>query len=245
MSSRALCWRGAAAAELLRAGRHPTVAEVADAAEVSRATAYSYFLSQQTLLEEAGLELAEKNGVESPLEEAWAGCGDDLVRRWEVFCPIYYDLFLKNEAVYRSMLRTQQERWLEAYARGEAASVAVRQARRIPIIENLLAPLRDRIADVAYREHADGLVVVAGIEPLVVLKDICGATSDQAVERLAWAGRVMIEAALTAARSPSTAVDSPSALDECDLTAAPPAPAEQQQPPCLRPARTLPGRRIS
>ncbi len=189
-----------AASDLLRAGRQPTVAEVADAAEVSRATAYSYFPSQQALLEEAGLELAEKARIEEALEAAWVECGDDVVRRWEAFCPIYYDLFGRNEAVYRSMLRTQQDRWLEANAKGQAGSVVVRQARRVPVIDNLLAPLRAELAEAAYRQLADSLAVVAGIEPLVVLEDICGASFDHAVQRVTWAGRVMIQATLLKAR---------------------------------------------
>lgn len=190
----------AAAAELLRAGRQPTVAEVADAAEVSRATAYTYFPRQQVLLEEAGLELAEKARVEEALEAAWAGCGDDVVQRWEAFCPVYFGLFRRNEAVYRSMLRAQQERWLEANARGEGGSVVVRQARRVPILERLLAPLRPKLDGAAYRQLADSLAVTAGIEPLVVLEDICGLTADQAVARMTWAGRILIEASLREAR---------------------------------------------
>jgi AcrR family transcriptional regulator len=46
----------AAAAELVRQGKSPTVAEVADAALVSRATAYRYFPSQEYLLAEAALQ---------------------------------------------------------------------------------------------------------------------------------------------------------------------------------------------
>lgn len=194
-----------AAADLLRAGRQPTVAEVADAAEVSRATAYSYFPSQQMLLEEAGLELAEKARIDEALDAAWSACGDDVVRRWEVFCPIYYGLYGRNEAVYRSMLRAQQERWLDANARGEVDVVVVRQARRRPIIDRLLAPLRPTVTVTAYRQLADSLAVVAGIEPLVVLKDICGADLDQAVGRMTWAGRVMIEATL-ASLQPTSAL---------------------------------------
>ncbi len=182
----------AAAVDLLRAGRQPTVAEVADVAEVSRATAYNYFPTQQVLLEEAALELAEKSRVEEALEVAWAQCGDDMVRRWEAFCPIFFDLYRRNEAIYRSMLRTQQDRWLEANRKGEAGSAVVREARRVPIIEGLLAPLRAETEAGAYRQLADGLAVVAGIEPLVVLKDICGVTFDEAVQRLTWAGRAMI-----------------------------------------------------
>ena len=46
----------AAAVELLKRGKSPTVAEVADAALVSRATAYRYFPTQEYLLFEAALE---------------------------------------------------------------------------------------------------------------------------------------------------------------------------------------------
>src|SRR6267378_4915762 len=41
-----------AAAELMRQGREPTVAEVAQVGEVSRATAYRYFPTQESLLVE-------------------------------------------------------------------------------------------------------------------------------------------------------------------------------------------------
>src|ERR1700694_655771 len=41
-----------AAAELMRQGREPTVADVAEVGEVSRATAYRYFPTQESLLVE-------------------------------------------------------------------------------------------------------------------------------------------------------------------------------------------------
>src|SRR5512140_3415920 len=45
-----------AAAKLLAAGKTPSVTEVADAADVSRRTAYRYFPTQDQLLVEAALE---------------------------------------------------------------------------------------------------------------------------------------------------------------------------------------------
>src|SRR5579885_1316568 len=58
----------AAAAALLREGRTPTVAEVAEAAQVSRATAYRYFPSQEMLLAEVALFAV--GGPLSPRDEA-------------------------------------------------------------------------------------------------------------------------------------------------------------------------------
>src|SRR3712207_4205427 len=45
-----------AAVALVQQGKQPSVAEAADAAQVSRATAYRYFPSQERLLLEAALE---------------------------------------------------------------------------------------------------------------------------------------------------------------------------------------------
>src|SRR4030081_3563512 len=52
-----------AAAELVRQGREPTVAEVAEVGEVSRTTAYRYFPTQESLLVEMRMF-----ALEGPLE---------------------------------------------------------------------------------------------------------------------------------------------------------------------------------
>src|ERR687883_1696561 len=58
----------AAAVELVEQGQSPTVAEVADAALVSRATAYRYFPTQEYLLFEAALE-STRSDIDRQLEE--------------------------------------------------------------------------------------------------------------------------------------------------------------------------------
>src|SRR5450432_3450677 len=59
-----------AAVALVSAGGAPSVAEVADAARVSRRTAYRYFPTQEQLLVEASLE-----GVRGIIWEAIEGAG--------------------------------------------------------------------------------------------------------------------------------------------------------------------------
>ena len=57
-----------AAARLMKAGRNPTLEEVAEEALVSRATAYRYFPGVDALLVEAALDVAMPTG-----EELFAG----------------------------------------------------------------------------------------------------------------------------------------------------------------------------
>src|SRR5215470_2548535 len=67
-----------AAADLVRQNRAPTVAEAAERALVSRATAYRYFPTQQSLLIEVQADAAQL----SP-DEVLAGVGDDVAGRVE------------------------------------------------------------------------------------------------------------------------------------------------------------------
>src|SRR5690242_20110483 len=52
----------AAAAHLMREGRKPSLEEVAEAALVSRATAYRYFPNVEALLAEASVDVVVPNG---------------------------------------------------------------------------------------------------------------------------------------------------------------------------------------
>src|SRR5579871_3348380 len=58
----------AAASELMRAGRHPTVTDVAEAAGISRATAYRYFPTQELLWAEVALFAVGGPLFQSPAE---------------------------------------------------------------------------------------------------------------------------------------------------------------------------------
>jgi AcrR family transcriptional regulator len=184
----------AAAVDLIRAGHQPTVAEVADAAEVSRATADGYFPSQQALFLEVAVELREQPGLEEDVEAAWAACQDDVVCRWEAYCKLLHEVLVRNEPVFRMMLRAHQDGWLDANRKAEVDSVVLRQGRRLSAIARVLAPICERIPERSYQRLSEGLAIAIGIESLVVLKDICGASEDQALQSMIWAGRVMIEA---------------------------------------------------
>ena len=90
-----------AAGELVEAGRTPTVAEAADAADVSRATAYRYFPSQDALLAEAVL-LSDTLTVEGVLGPSTPTAS----KNGSSWCNAsYYDHISARETQFRHFLR--------------------------------------------------------------------------------------------------------------------------------------------
>jgi AcrR family transcriptional regulator len=71
----------ASASELLRNGKHPTVTDAAEAAGISRATAYRYFPSQEMLWAEVALFAADGPLLKSTTERAGRSVGPGSDRR--------------------------------------------------------------------------------------------------------------------------------------------------------------------
>src|SRR3954471_15959831 len=63
----------AAAADLLREGKTPTVNDVADAADVSRRTVYQYFPTLEQLLIDATLGMLSQTAVDEAIDAADTG----------------------------------------------------------------------------------------------------------------------------------------------------------------------------
>ncbi len=172
----------AAAAELVRDGRTPTVAEVAEAAEISRATAYRYFPTQDMLLAEVALFAAggpldaiEDGDPELPAPDAVAR----LVRRVGAWA-------YESEAALRTLLRLSLD----------PASGVRRPGHRVGWIADVLAPARARLDDETYGRLATSLTLLLGIDPVVVMTDIARVPRDEALDTLEWTARALVERAL-------------------------------------------------
>src|SRR5215208_1615791 len=92
-----------AATRLVREGASPSVTEVADAAGVSRATAYRYFPTQESLLAEV---------LVPDLETALAAeaLPDDLENRFGAAFTTLWSSDVANEVALRTVLRRGLER---------------------------------------------------------------------------------------------------------------------------------------
>src|SRR5215210_3757757 len=174
-----------AATRLVREGASPSVTEVADAAGVSRATAYRYFPTQESLLAEI---------IVPDLDEALA---EDLESRFGAAFRTIWSFIIANEAVSRTVLRRGLERPPgESVAREEEAAGSIRAGRRVRWLRNALAPARERMDEESFERLVAAMCLCVGIESLVVLRDVCGLKAKEAEEVARWAAFTLLRASL-------------------------------------------------
>jgi AcrR family transcriptional regulator len=173
-----------AAAALMRENRAPTVAEAAERALVSRATAYRYFPTQQSLLIEVQADAAQP----SP-GDVLAEAGDDAAERIETASRAISRMILADEALYRNQMRISQELWF-----GREAGTPVREGRRLAWIDQALAPAATRLPAGTLAALRNALAAVIGVEPVVSLRDVCGLSPQATEDTLAWTARTIVEA---------------------------------------------------
>jgi AcrR family transcriptional regulator len=170
-----------------------TVAEVASAATVSRATAYRYFPSRSQLITALVEEsLGPVRRFESSELDGHARLKDLFVRT--------FPRFTEFEAQLRAALQLSLEHWALEKA-GALKEEAFRRGHRTHILDRAAAPLRARLGSAGYGRLLRALSLFYGIEPYVVLKDVWNA-SDREVESISrWVLDALVEAALSEARA--------------------------------------------
>ncbi|MBM6594226.1 TetR/AcrR family transcriptional regulator [Microvirga pudoricolor] len=175
----------AAARELLTSGRQPTVSEVADHAGISRATAYRYYSAPEVLAQEAILD-----AVAAQFEGLAAGMtrGDDPARNAEDLVAAVLRMVLANEALFRTFLT------LASAGDGRPT----RGGRRVRWIGAALEPLASRLLPGDFDRLVNALSLLAGIETVVVLKDVCGLDPDAMENTVRWMTRALVAQALEA-----------------------------------------------
>ncbi len=177
-----------AAAQLMKQGRRPSLDEVAEAALVSRATAYRYFPSTEALLAEASLDVVTPDAA-----ALFAGSAStDPAARLEKVDAALHDMMLANEPALRLMLANA----LQRAARGDVESeTPLRQNRRTPLIEAALEPVRRQFKPSALDLLAKALALIVGTEAMVVFKDVLQLDDAEARRVKRWAIRALVEAA--------------------------------------------------
>ncbi|MBI1170774.1 TetR family transcriptional regulator [bacterium] len=170
-----------AAGELAAQGLKPTVAEVADHAGISRATAYRYFSTPEDILREAVLDVIAR-AIEPHPRPAGADPADTEAALADLVAQVF-DMVTRNEPMFRAMLA------------GSLDKGARRGGRRQVWIADVLAPLRPGMAPERFDRLVYSLCLLTGIETLVVLKDVCGLDGTRAQDVTLWAARTLLAGA--------------------------------------------------
>lgn len=177
------------AVRLMQKGLIPSVADVAEEAQVSRATAYRYFPSQAALVS-AVVDEALGPILDWTSDEADAGERvDDLLR---TSLP-RIDEF---EATFRAALRHALDEWAGRQAGGDGDDARFRRGHRIELLRDAVAPLADHLPGNEADRLAKALSLIFGVETLVILKDIWGCDAGEAAEIARWAARALVAATM-------------------------------------------------
>lgn len=177
-----------AAQRLLDAGSEPTVAEAADAASVSRATAYRYFPSQIELLFECAHRIAGPSAAEMFLGPDAPSDPEDRIALVHDF---FYDYIAAREAQFRQYFRHQ----LLLSSQPDTEDRTSRPGYRIGLIETALEPIAAELgpARLARLQHA--LAVLIGTEALIASADVLHLDHDTARADNRWACQLLVRAA--------------------------------------------------
>jgi AcrR family transcriptional regulator len=172
-----------ATVKLLERGTTPSVAEVAEAADVSRRTVYLYFQTLEQLLADAALE-ASRTAVEPRFE-----AGDDPAERVEGLVRAVQQGFAETEHLGRTIIRATV-----GAPTSEKGTRPRRGYRRVEWIERALEPLRDSLEPERFERLVSALTLVIGWEAMIVLEDTRGLSADEAEEVCVWVARALLEA---------------------------------------------------
>jgi AcrR family transcriptional regulator len=194
-----------AAADMLRRGHEPTVAEAAEAAGVHRATAYRYFPTAASLMADASLT-AGMPDIDETLREVPR---DDPIAVMDAGVREVCRYMFNEEAMFRNIVRVTVDRWFEATKQRDPDPVAVRETRRFLYIDRALEPLARSLSPDALQLLRNALALVYGAEALIVTRDVCRLGVEEATEVMRWAAKSLIRGAMAAAEPVRPASGSP------------------------------------
>ncbi|UDL88251.1 TetR/AcrR family transcriptional regulator [Mesorhizobium sp. PAMC28654] len=177
------------ATRLMQAGATPSVSEVAEAAEVSRATAYRYFPSQAALV-----QAVVDEGLGPIL--TWQSTSIDAERRVAELFDTAMPRIEAFEATFKAALKLSLDQWARRQAGTLGAEPAFTRGHRVALLKDAIEPLKDRLPPAEFNRLGQALSLIFGVEVLIVLKDIWGLDSRETMSVAQWAAGALVRGAM-------------------------------------------------
>jgi AcrR family transcriptional regulator len=174
----------AAARAIAARGEPVTVTAAAAEAGISKATAYRYFAASDTLAMEAALD-GVFAGAEAVIGEA-----TEVRERVHRVARYLFDATRENERGFRLFLGKALE------ASAQEGAPQLRGARRLPMYEAALEPVRARLAPQAFKDLVHALSGATGLEAWLALRDVCRLEEAEAYRILALTVDALLDALL-------------------------------------------------
>lgn len=178
-----------AAIGLMQSGITPSVTEVAEAAEVSRATAYRYFPSQAALVQ------AVVDEALGPILK-WQSSDPDPKKRIRDLLATSMPRIDEFEATFRAALKLSLDQWAQRQAGTLGNEPRFTRGHRIELLKQVTAPLKELMSPAKRERLSQALSLVFGVEVMIVLKDIWGLSAAEAQGVAEWAAAALVDAAM-------------------------------------------------
>jgi AcrR family transcriptional regulator len=178
-----------AAAQLLAAGATPSLAEVADHALISKATAYRYFASADALIAEVMFDREFPD-----VDQVLGSIGNEPAARVLAVETAVNDAMLSHEHAVRMIVRNAIEMALS----GTDGTVH-RLGRRQKLIAAAVEPLAKALKPEALKRLRHALALVIGPEAILAARDVCGLSPDETRKVTRWAAEALVSHAVSGA----------------------------------------------
>jgi AcrR family transcriptional regulator len=172
-------------------GEPPSVAQVADKAGISVATAYRYFPNPKSMRSDAAVSATRDFPT---FDEVLANAGDDPLVRVELLIRTIGRLQFADEPVWRGVLQATLERWFAQWEKG-GEMVPVRSTARFDGVRLALRPLADELPPEEFLRLVHAVMLVCGLEALVATRDAAGLEPEEAIDTMVWAAQALIRSA--------------------------------------------------
>ncbi|AKP33886.1 TetR/AcrR family transcriptional regulator [Yersinia aleksiciae] len=176
-------------------GTFPSITEVANAAQLSRATAYRYFPTQSALV---SAMVDESLG---PIL-AWQPTQPDARQRIAELLSFAYPRMLQHEGVLRAALHLSLQQWADNRSNPNNEEKLVRGNRK-RLLKLAVEPLEGKLTPEALQRVVHAFSLIYGSEVFMVLKDIWHLDEAGIQDVTQWMGKAILLQAETDAQNES------------------------------------------
>ena len=171
-----------AARSLMQQKKKISLEDVAEKANISRATMYRYFSNLDLLFMEATLVLHHKT-PDQIFEEVQELSFEERIFHIQ---KQYNEPAQKNEIVFR--------RFLSAFLSESIVSNGpTRGARRVKSLTKALEPFKEQFPEDTFQKLISAASVLTGIDALIICKDVCNLDNAESEETLKWALEMILK----------------------------------------------------
>ncbi len=173
-------------------GAFPSITEVENAAQLSRATAYRYFPTQSALV---SAMVDESLG---PIL-AWQPTQSDARQRIAELLSFAYPRMLQHEGVLRAALHLSLQQWADNRSNPNNEEKLIRGNRK-RLLKLAVEPLEGKLTPAALQRVIHAFSLIYGSEVFMVLKDIWHLDDAGIQDVTQWMGKAILLQAETDAR---------------------------------------------